>query len=646
MAKKKENKEHNLSSTPDVVNTSKTREKKKYPWLFYITPFAAPVLFLLLLELILTLSNYGTFYIPFTRVLEKYDKHLFFNPQYPEKFFGVTSSTPGTTPDPFLEVKTENTYRVFLLGESSAAGWPFVPNASMSRQLKRLLEITYPNKNIEVINLGVTAINTYTIRDLIPSVIEQKPDLVIIYTGHNEFYGVYGVGSSQAIGPIRALTNLNIDLQKYRSYQFLTSLISSVVGFFGPDEGETSIGNSTLMEKMIGESTIPLNSGMYRAGISQFEGNMRDILDELKANNIPVMLSTLAANYRGLKPFVSTTENDNKDASALYKQANALLSSNPDEAKKLFLEAKEYDALRFRAPKAINTLIRKFGDEYSYPVVDLDSLLNSKSPYGITGNELMVDHLHPTKEGYQMMGEELYATLMRTPYAPRDGRTNKTYDEIYKEFTTLDPYTDLDSTLAHLRVIILTGSYPFVPKGSPNTFLENWTKRNIVDSLAEDVFRKNIPWEEGHFALFRRHFAEGNTEKGLRYINAVIADRPINRENFSSTATFLVANEQFDAAIPYLEGMYKLGPDAFCTKWLGQISLNKNNTAEALKYLEESVALSSNDAQVFYNLAGAYFLNKRYDEALETVKKSLRLDPNAVASQNFYIQLSRMLKKQ
>jgi len=61
--------------------------------------------------------------------------------------------------------------------------------------LKHRLSHTFPNKNIEVINTGITAVNSYTLWDLTDDIIEQKPDLVIIYAGHNEYYGALGVGS-------------------------------------------------------------------------------------------------------------------------------------------------------------------------------------------------------------------------------------------------------------------------------------------------------------------------------------------------------------------------------------------------------------------------------------------------------------------
>ena len=59
---------------------------------------------------------------------------------------------------------------------------------SFSRYIRKRLELVYPNTTIEVVNISMTAVNSYTVLDLLPGVLDQKPDLVLIYAGHNEYY--------------------------------------------------------------------------------------------------------------------------------------------------------------------------------------------------------------------------------------------------------------------------------------------------------------------------------------------------------------------------------------------------------------------------------------------------------------------------
>lgn len=62
-------------------------------------------------------------------------------------------------------------------------------------------------------NTSLVATNSYTIRDMVPEILEQQPDMVIIYSGHNEYYGALGVGSSQSLGRYPMVTNFYLRLK-------------------------------------------------------------------------------------------------------------------------------------------------------------------------------------------------------------------------------------------------------------------------------------------------------------------------------------------------------------------------------------------------------------------------------------------------
>jgi hypothetical protein len=80
------------------------------------------------------------------------------------------------------------------------------PNGGFSRFLDQRLSILYPKKKFEIVNLGIAAINSYAIMDILEDVIDQKPDLVLIYTGHNEYYGALGAASVTSIASSPAMS--------------------------------------------------------------------------------------------------------------------------------------------------------------------------------------------------------------------------------------------------------------------------------------------------------------------------------------------------------------------------------------------------------------------------------------------------------
>lgn len=70
-------------------------------------------------------------------------------------------------------------------------GFPYPNNISFQRMLKYQLQKTNPDKDIEIINLALTAINSYTFYDFAQELVHFEPDAIFIYGGHNEYYGAW-----------------------------------------------------------------------------------------------------------------------------------------------------------------------------------------------------------------------------------------------------------------------------------------------------------------------------------------------------------------------------------------------------------------------------------------------------------------------
>src|SRR5512140_213514 len=105
-------------------------------WTSVSNLFALAVLSLLVLALLgeigLRLARYG------------YDTHLFLkkrilnslyyqtNPDYSRSLFWGLRNAPHPPSFLFPVKKGENVFRIFVVGESSVAGWPYKPNSSFS----------------------------------------------------------------------------------------------------------------------------------------------------------------------------------------------------------------------------------------------------------------------------------------------------------------------------------------------------------------------------------------------------------------------------------------------------------------------------------------------------------------------------------
>lgn len=607
---------------------------RKTPRWFYLVLFLVPVILILLLESGLRLLNYGQNY---EQWIPAGEGRLTLNPEIAFRYFYNNDRMPSANYNYFDEVKIESSYRVFVMGGSSAAGFPYSPNGAFSRYIRKRLELLYPKKKIEVVNIAMSAINSYALRDMFPGVLDKQPDLIIIYAGHNEYYGALGVGSVETLGETRFIVNTVIWLNRFKTFELLRDVVKSVSGWFS----EPVKSDGTLMARMSRNQIIPFNSEKYFAGLNQYEANLRDILTMAKDKNIPLIIGRLVSNLKDQKPFESYSNNEFPAADEIFSAAQTeLISSNIEKADSLFCLAKDLDALRWRAPEKINHIIETLGNEYNCAVVELDSVFNSESSAGVVGDDLITDHLHPNLRGFQIIGREICNTGITSGIFPRD--YIKTYSFREQDSITLSRYefTQLDSTIAVYQIIILKSDWPYTKeKISDQMKLELLNIQTFSDSLAFRVGKGDLSWEEAHLKLAERKLLEGDYSSFKREIRAAIDEYPFDPSPYELAAQLLVNKKMFDEAYSYLTNLNHIKPGAFSTKWLGIIDLLNNNIDSAISYLLNSTKYVSSDAQVYYNLAGAYSMKKDYQTGLQMINRCLQIEPNYAMAKNLQQQL-------
>ena len=618
----------------------RTVESKKYPWYYNIILILIPFFAIFLLEISLSYFNYGLKYNQWERVD---NQKMLLNNEIAFRYFYQTESIPYPSQDLFDIKKKPGAIRVFVLGGSSAAGYPFSPNGSLSKYVRKRLELVYPYKQIEVINCAMTAINSYAILDMLPGILEQEPDIILIYAGHNEYYGALGAGSLETLGNSRDLVNFMLSINHYKTIQLIRNGIQAVVQLFSSSEKRTG----TLMSRMAKEQTIELNSETYNTGLSQFEGNLRDILNLAKQQNVNVILSDLTSNLKDQKPFISIDIPPSQSANLAFEKANDVLEfGHPEEALHFFYEAKDLDGLRFRAPTKINSIIYDLANEFDYPVIKTDSVFNSLSPDGIVGNNLMTDHLHPTLEGYQIIGKLFFNKMLEQNYLPAAAKIEQTKDEQDKYVIANYDFTELDETIARFRITLLKNDWPFKEnKASSSNVMRVLNVKNYSDSLALLVLENKIPWEKAHRNLANRYMKDGDIENYLKEMNNVMFQYPFIDEYYNMVSTNLLKLKMFDEALPYLEKYDKVTPNAFASKWIGIIELSNENISKAINFLERSVKLNSFDDQVFFNLSGAYLKKGDYSKALSAIDNCLMINPNYSGAKSLQRQLFKAVEK-
>ncbi|WP_019026383.1 SGNH/GDSL hydrolase family protein [Colwellia piezophila] len=153
-------------------------------------------------------------------------QYLLPRPDVVKRYFPEGSSAPSVTIETnfFLKEKPKKALRIVVQGGSTAAGFPFGYGASIAGMLDYRLKQSFPDRTVEVINTALAAVNSYTVLDFVDEIIEQQPDAVLIYAGHNEYLGILGVGSAYTAANSPAATLLYLKLKNSRIFQLLQNL--------------------------------------------------------------------------------------------------------------------------------------------------------------------------------------------------------------------------------------------------------------------------------------------------------------------------------------------------------------------------------------------------------------------------------------
>jgi tetratricopeptide (TPR) repeat protein len=257
----------------------------------------------------------------------------------------------------------------------------------------------------------------------------------------------------------------------------------------------------------------------------------------------------------------------------------------------------------------------------------------------------MTDHLHPKFEGYKIIGRLFLGSLEKNNLLPDSGKTKMSELEIDNLVDGSIGQSKLDSVLAKYRILILKNDWPFSETRSVKYMLNLFNAIDFVDSTALKIIDNKLSWEQGHRGVATYYLDKKEYNKFISEMNTLITQYPFIKEYYSYAAEQLLNVKLYDEAFPFLIKGFNTYPDAFFAKWIGIISLSQYKTEEAIHYLNKSLDYSGFDPQVLYNLAGAYSIKKKYEEALQAINKCLQINPAYPLAENLKMQIEQVVKQ-
>ena len=610
-------------------------------WLFRLLAlFVVPLVLLGSVEIALRLAGYG-YPTGFFKKIHRDGKDYFINNEnYTLRFFPPQLAR---WPEPFLipAAKSPDTIRIFIFGESAAMGDP-QPAYGASRYLEAQLRQRFPQKKFEVINLGITAINSHVIRPIARECARQAGDFWILYMGNNEMVGPFGAATVFGAPVLpRQAAQVNIGLQRTRIGQLLVAA-SRQLG------GKSKITSWGGMEMFLGNCVAPddrRKQTVYR----NFAANLDDIVETGIHSGARVILNTVAVNLKDCPPFASLMDSNRPaadrqhfeqmfaEAKSLQSQSNypgaaALFSQaltlNPQFAEAHFRLAQcnqelanptapaefqaacDDDALPFRADARINAAIRQVAQQRAgdrLVLCDAEAALAEANPSHIAGDETFYEHVHFNFEGNYRLGklwaEQIGRQLMAEGMAPAtpDWASQEACDRA------------LGLSIWNRQFVLQTEIRRF---GQPPLSTQ-FNNPDRLRKLQADEFRlRQLEAQPGTVQRVREDFA------------AALEHAPRDKYLYEGLANFLEAIKDPQGVIAAYRRITELMPaDFYACLQLGRLLSEQGRPSEGEPFLREAANLRPSLPFGWLELGSVLAAQQQYVAALDCMERAIRLRP-------------------
>ena len=382
-------------------------------------------------------------------------------------------------PESFAVEKKADDYRIVCIGGSTVQGRPYAIETSFTTWLQLSLQAADLSRQWDVINCGGVSYASYRLVPIVKEMLRYEPDLIILYTGHNEFLEdrSYSV-AKQAPGFVSYSYG---ELSRLKSLQYLHQWIASDASEDGAATGRPVLTSEVdaLLDYRGGMESYHRDAAWRQAVIQHFEFNLRRIIDLANLAQVPIVLVDPPVNLRDCPPFknqhtdglaadeiakvqqlvsrasqVSGTEPNR--AIELLEQAVAidpdhagnhfqLASLNAqwkryNKAKHHFQIALDEDVCPLRIVPPLDQVIQNVAADTKTPIVEVRQEFENLSDGAIPGNDLFFDHVHPSFRGHQVIAAEIIKTLQELQIVMPDESWEAKRNELFSQhWESLDP---------------------------------------------------------------------------------------------------------------------------------------------------------------------------------------------------------------
>ena len=414
------------------------RRSNRRNWCFRTAALVLPLTIIIVVEALLVMFNVGNELGLFIKVPggpRILDYQV--NPRAEESYF-TGRKLAGPEPKRFDLPRPDGVYRIVVVGGSTVLGFPYPPELSFPRQLEVLLNQQSTHERFEIINVGMVAINSFSVADVVKQSVAMQPDLIIVHTGHNEFYGPEGVASTTATA-LKSQSSLAAKVRRLRLFQLIASEFVN-----NPSD------QKDLMEELPASVTIPHEGSAFKRAEQYYRENLERIVTTASSAKIPIVLTTVASNLSDHSPVSFhlperlaadelerwraffdrgrqlAVEKRWQEALDELKQAEAISSDSSllhfrigqclealeryPESRKEFELARDLDGCRFRAPGSFREVVRDVATRTAHSNVfffDSAEQLAVEAGPAALGYNFFLEHVHYNLDGHRRLAINL-----------------------------------------------------------------------------------------------------------------------------------------------------------------------------------------------------------------------------------------------
>jgi len=584
-------------------------------WFFNLLFLGIFICALAAVELGLRLFDYGIDTQPFLRP-EYMPEAYIVNPRFVDKYF---SEGPYYGEFHFTDILSVNKparlLRGIIVGGSTAEGFPYYPNQAAAGITEAALKRISTDTTFKITNFGYSAMTSYYVKDAALKVLEYQPDFLIIYSGHNEFYG----SISYSTGGNYYTKNLYMSLKEYKVGQLISDAINSL-----------SPGRDRMLEGMSGE----YNNTRFRRRsesdgrvASNFIRNIDRVVRAYARNNIPVIIIEPVSNLIDFPPFSGSNDsafsdfiqdyyqsiksNDTASIQSYYSRASSD-TSYLQNANIVYLNAKAFeiitgeididsyilakdlDAVPFRARSALIRRLRRYyennAEKYDNLIyVPTFDLLQEKYGPQIFGKQIFIEHLH-----FNRKGQRILASLLAETIADYYGYDSEQEEMMYSFLQNKSEITDA----VHLSPLA-----------------EIWLIASLREALTDPPFSTMLlPYELPDYSAILEREEVLSTREFAEYLESV---NSIDEETvFNYVINYYKSRNNAEKVHEYLLSYYTRVPGFYYASYqlADFYSRLANPPQDPLRFYLQAYLLSEKDAAMYNDMQAYLYRENRLDD--------------------------------